>query len=188
MCHINQLENQIMQNDSNVEAQQAEISKFPKNLIGDMWNSNVRFDTILHIPTLVSSSHERVSDEFQEFLGDACEDYQSAELLKQCPALESILKEICENENIEEFAGEVAQNLYRACEVFEFLISIEIRMPFNFRFDVNGKYLSNSLGCMFHMKWILATSMVHAAEQAIQIADAFHQEKEQEARKEQGYV
>ncbi|BFM36211.1 hypothetical protein [Acinetobacter towneri] len=163
-------------------------SKFPHNLISEMWNSNVRFDTILHIPTLVTSDHERVSDDFQEFLSDAYEECQSSKLLEQCPALESTLKEIRENENIEEYAGEVAQDLYRACGEFEFLILLETRMPFNFRFDENGKYLSNSLGCMFSMQWILATSMAHAAVQAIQIAEALHQEKQQEARKEQGYV
>lgn len=163
-------------------------SKFPHNLISEMWNSNVRFDKILHIPTLVCSDSERISDEFQEFLGDAYEEWQSAELLKQCPTLESTLKEIRENENIDDYAGEVAQDIYRASGEFEFLILLAMRIPFNFRFDVSGKYISNSLGGMFQMKWILAKSMVHAAEQAIQIADALHQEKEQEARKEQGYV
>ncbi|MDB0152509.1 hypothetical protein CTY75_01265 [Acinetobacter baumannii] len=41
-----------MQNDSNVETTQAEIKPFPRQLISDMWDSNVTFDTILHIPTL----------------------------------------------------------------------------------------------------------------------------------------
>ncbi|MFA3645439.1 hypothetical protein KWD77_18305 [Acinetobacter baumannii] len=43
-----------MQNDSNVETTQAEIKPFPRQLISDMWDSNVTFDTILHIPTLLA--------------------------------------------------------------------------------------------------------------------------------------
>ncbi len=76
------------------------MTKFPRQLMSDMWDSNVRFDKILHIPTLSASSSDRISDEFQEFLGDAYEDYQNQALLEQCPALASTLKEIQENERI----------------------------------------------------------------------------------------
>lgn len=161
---------------------------FTKNLISDMWNNNVRFATILHIPTLTTSGSERVSDEFQKFLEDAYEAVQSAELLKQCPELASTLKEIRKNEDIEDYAGELAQDLYNSCGTFEFLINLEIRMPFNFRFNENGKYLSNSLGRVFRQQWILANNMIHAAKLAIQISEEIHQEEEQKARKEQGYV
>ena len=69
------------------------MTKFPRQLMSDMWDSNVRFDKILHIPTLSASMSDRISDEFQGFLGDAYEDYQNAALLEQCPALASTLKE-----------------------------------------------------------------------------------------------
>ncbi|MBP6114922.1 MAG: hypothetical protein KA474_09510 [Acinetobacter sp.] len=159
---------------------------FPKKLISDMWDSNVRFDTILHIPSLTASSSHRVSDGFQEFLEAAYEEHQSQELLKQCPELASTLKEIQENEEIEDYAGEIAQDIYNSCGFFDFLINVEIRMPYDFRFDEKGTYLSNSLGGMFRMQWILAKDMVHAAEIAIQIAEDIHQEEEQKARKKQG--
>lgn len=100
-----------------------------------MWDSNVRFDTILHIPSLTASSSHRVSDDFHEFLEAAYEEHQSQELLKQCPELASTLKEIQENEEIEDYAGEIAQDIYNSCGFFDFLINVEIRMPYDFRFD-----------------------------------------------------
>ncbi|KQD15103.1 hypothetical protein APD05_01895 [Acinetobacter nosocomialis] len=175
-----------MQNDSNVETTQAEIKPFPRQLISDMLDSNVTFDTILHIPTLLASSSEQVSDKFQEFLDDAYEEWQSSLLLEQCPALKSTLKEIRENNDIKHYAGEVLQDFHRACGDFEFLIEIEIRIPFNFRFDKDGKYQSNSLGGYFRVQWILAKNMVDAAQIAIKIAEELHSVEEAKARKEQG--
>lgn len=175
-----------MQNDSNVETKEAEIKPFPRQLISDMWDSNVTFDTIIHIPTLLASSSERVSDQFQDFLRDAYEEWTNTLLLKQCPALESTLKEIRENDEIEHHAGEVAQDFYRACGELEFLILLSIRIPFNFKFNQDGKYCSNSLGNAFQQQWILAKNMVDAAEIAIKMAEELHQEKEQIARKQQG--
>ena len=175
-----------MQHDSNVQTAEAEISKFPRNLIQDMWNSNVFFETILHIPTLLASNSTQVSDSFQEFLSDAFEDWQNEDLKKQCPNLESTLVEIKENDDIEDYAGEVAEDIVNQCGEFEFLIKLETRMPYNFKFDENGKYRSNSLGGYFRLQWILAKNMVDAAEKAIKIAEAIHDEEEQKARKEQG--
>lgn len=175
-----------MQNDSNVEKPQAEIKPFPRQLISDMWDSNVTIDTIMHIPTLLASSSERVSDQFQDFLGDAYEEWTSTLLLKQCPALESTLKEIRENDEIEQYAREVIQDFHRACGELEFLIRLSIRIPFDFRFNEDGKYLSNSLGGSFQQQWILAKNMVDAAETAIKMAEELHEEKEQIARKQQG--
>ncbi|MCG7219516.1 hypothetical protein [Acinetobacter sp. AG3] len=175
-----------MQHDSNVQTTEAEISKFPRNLIQDMWNSNVFFETILHIPTLLATSSTRVSDSFQEFLSDAYEDLQNEDLKKQCPTLESTLVEIKENDHIEDYAGEVANDIVNQCGEFEFLIKLETRIPYNFKFDENGKYRSNSLGGYFRLQWILAKNMVDAAEKAIKIAEAIHDDEEQKARKEQG--
>ena len=164
------------------------MNKFSNKLINDMWNSNVRFDTILHIPTLTISSSERVSDEFQDFLESAYEESQSTELLKQCPALESTLKEIRENENIQYYAGDVAQEIYKDCGDFEFLIQLETRIPFNFNFDENGKYQSNSLGGAFRMHWILAKSMVHAAEIAIEHAEGVWNTECEKAKQKKGFA
>lgn len=162
------------------------IQKFPKKLISEMYDSNVRFEKIMHIPTLIASLNERVSDEFQDFLGDAYEERQNSDLLAQCPSLERTLKEIRENENIEDFAGEVAQDLYRECGDFEFLINIEIAFPFNFSFTEEGKYRSNSLGGRYIMQWILAKDMVNAAEISIKRAEEIWERECQKARKEQG--
>ena len=164
------------------------MNKFPKELLSDMYDSNVRFEKILHIPTLCASISERVSDEFQEFLGDAYEEKQSADLLAQCPTLERTLKEIRENDDIQDFAGEVAQDLYRECSDFEFLINIEIAVSYNFRFSEDGKYSSNSLGGIYQMQWILAKDMVNAAEIAIERAEALWERECEKAKREQGLV
>lgn len=147
------------------------IKKFPKELIGEMYDSNVRFETIMHIPTLCTSSNERVSDQFQDFLESAYEERQNSDLLAQCPSLERTLKEIRENEDIECFAGEVAQDLYEECGDFEFLIQIEIAFPFNFHFTEDGKFHSNSLGGQYIMQWILAKDMMDAAQISIKRAE-----------------
>ncbi|WP_228722573.1 hypothetical protein [Acinetobacter lwoffii] len=164
------------------------MKKFPRKLLNDMYDSNVRFDKIMHIPTLICSISERVSDEFQEFLGDAYQEKQSADLLAQCPTLERTLKEIRENDDIEEFAGEIAQDLYRECGDFEFLINIEIAFPFNFSFNEKGEYRSNSLGGQYIMQWILAKDMVNAAEIAIERAEAIWERECEKAKREQGLV
>lgn len=161
-------------------------NKFPRNLIEDMFNSNVSFETIMHIPSLTASDSNNVSDQFEEFLGDAYEDWTSKSLVKQCPALESTLIQIRDNDQIIQFAGEVIQDFHRACDDLEFLILISIRIPFNFRFGQDGKYHSNSLGGAFRQQWILAKDMVDAAEIAVKRAEELHQEEESKARKEQG--
>ncbi|MDQ8995156.1 hypothetical protein RFH54_04235 [Acinetobacter soli] len=161
-------------------------NQFPKKLISEMYDSNVCFEQILHIPSLTASDAQNVSDQFTEFLGDAYEEWTSKSLLKQCPALESTLGWIKVEDKIEEFAGEVIQNFYRACNDLEFLILISIRIPFNFKFSDDGKYHSNSLGGYFQQQWILAKNMIEAAEIAIQRAEELHQQEEQKARKEQG--
>lgn len=178
-----------MQNDSNLQNTQTEImskSNFPKNLISEMWDSNVTFDTIMHIPTLLASSSTRVSDQFQDFLGDAYEESISSQLLKQCPTLESTLKEIRENQEIEQYAGEIIQDFHNGCGDHEFLILLSTSIPYNFKFDPDGKYCSNSLGGAFQQQWILAKNMIDAAETAIRIAEELHQTEEQKARKKQG--
>ncbi|MBU3846000.1 MAG: hypothetical protein H9855_03285 [Candidatus Acinetobacter avistercoris] len=162
------------------------MEKFPKKLLGDMFDSNVRFEKILHIPTLCASISDRVSDEFQEFLSDAFEEKQSADLLAQCPTLERTLKEIRENDDIEDFASEVAQDLYRESGDFEFLINIEIATPYNFKFSEEGKHFSNSLGGIYQMQWILAKDMAHAAEIAIERAEALWERECEKAKREQG--
>lgn len=178
-----------MQIDSNLQNTQTEImskSNFPKNLISEMWDNNVTFDTIMHIPTLLASSSTRVSDQFQDFLGDAYEEWTSSQLLKQCPALELTLKEIRENDQIDQYAGEVIQDFNEACGDFEFLILLSTRIPYNFQFNEDGKYRSNSLGGAFQQQWILAKNMINAAETAIKMAEELHQLEELKARKKQG--
>ncbi|PPZ93783.1 hypothetical protein C5B41_13775 [Acinetobacter ursingii] len=160
--------------------------KFPKNLISDMYDSNVSFEQILHIPSLTASDAQNVSDQFSEFLGDAYEDWTSKSLLKQCPALEATLTQIRDNDQIEQYARDVISDFYHACGELEFLILISIRIPFNFKFTEDGKYRSNSLGGAFRQQWILAKNMIAAAETAIQRAEELHQQEEQKARKEQG--
>ena len=161
-------------------------NKFPRNLIEEIFNSNVIFEKILHVPSLTASDSHNVSDQFTDFLDDAYEDWTSKSLLKQCPALESTLAWIKVEDDIREYAGDVIQDFYRACDDLEFLILISIRIPYNFKFDQEGKYRSNSLGGAFRQQWILAKNMIDAADIAVKRAEDLHQEEELKARKEQG--
>ncbi|MBJ9961802.1 hypothetical protein I5730_14760 [Acinetobacter nosocomialis] len=160
------------------------MSKFPRQLMSDMWDSNVRFDKILHIPTLSASMSDRISDEFQEFLSDAYEDYQNAALLEQCPALASTLKEIQDNDSIEEYSSDIARDLYKECGDFEFLVCLEMALPYNFSFNDKGQYLSNSLGGIYQGLWILAKDMTEAAQLAIQKAEALWEKECEKAKRE----
>ena len=65
-----------MQHDSNVQTAEAEISKFPRQLAEDMFNEQVTFEAILHIPTL--SFDYSVSDIFEDFI-DSMIDSQNAD-------------------------------------------------------------------------------------------------------------
>lgn len=161
-------------------------NKFPKNLIEEMFNSNVTFETILHLPSLSASDPHNLSEKFIDFLSDAYDESTSSLLLKQCPALEPTLKWIRVQHDIEEYASDVLQDFNRACNELEFLILISTRKPYNFKFDQDGKYRSNSLGGYFIQDWILAKNMIEAAEIAIKMAEKIHQEEEVKARKEQG--
>ena len=164
------------------------MTKFPRQLMSDMWDSNVRFDKILHIPTLSASMSERISDEFQEFLSDAYEDYQNAALLEQCPALASTLKEIQDNDSIEEYSRDIARDLYRECGDFEFLVCLGMAIPYSFSFNARGQYLSNSLGGVYQGLWILAKDMTEAAQLAIQKAEALWEKECEKAKREKGLI
>lgn len=162
------------------------MTKFSKKLLGDMFDSNVHFETILHIPTLLCSQSE--PEKFKDFLGDAYNEKQSADLLAQCPSLESTLKEIRENDEIESYAGEVARDLFDQCGDFEFLIKLEISFPSRFKFNEEGKYVSNSVGGQYILQWILAKDMAHAAEIAIERAEALWERECEKAKREQGLI
>jgi hypothetical protein len=177
-----------MQHDSNVQTTQQGINnEFPKKLISDLWDNNVFFENILFIPGLLAASVESVSEQYQDFLEDAYHDCTRTQLLEQCPELESVLEEIRNNDDIRSYAVELANDFYNACGEFEFLIQISIRIPYNFKFDEKGTYRSNSLGGSFQLKWILAKNMIEAAQTAVDLAEKLHNEKEQEALKEQGF-
>jgi hypothetical protein len=69
---------------------------------------------------------------------------------------------------------------------FEFLIQLHIAIPRNFSFSKDGKFQSCSIGGHYLCQWIFASSMNNAAEQAIKLAEQFHDREENKARKEQG--
>lgn len=160
------------------------MKKFPKKLLGDMFDSNVHFETILHIPTLICVQSD--SEKFNEFLGDAYHEKQNADLLAQCPGLENTLREIRENDEIESYASEVARDLYDECGDFEFLINLEIAFPSQFKFNEQGEYVSNRVGGQYILQWILAKDMAHAAEIAIERAEALWERECEKAKREQG--
>ncbi|MGQ0894504.1 hypothetical protein ACT4Y0_14955 [Acinetobacter baumannii] len=169
-----------MQSDSN--AQISLRNKFPSALSEEMFNNNVVFSKILHVPTL--NVGQKVSEDFEEFLW-ALDSQNADDLIEQHPKLEGFIKNVQRNMSrgwFEDHANDLANDH----SDFEFLINLEIAIPFNFRFSEDGKYLSNSLGGYSRLQWIFATSMQDAAEQAIKLAEEIHAEEEQKARIEQG--
>ena len=157
------------------------IQKFPKKLAEQMFDANVKFESILHVPTLTVS--EQLPEKFEDFITDL-ESY-AEEFIKQHPQLQCCIEKLIEHAD-ELMDEDYAQQFARYCGELEFLIQIEFPTPRNFKFDEGGKYLSCSVGGWYRIEWIFAKNMQDAAEQAIQIATNCFKEEEQKARKEQG--
>jgi len=172
-----------MQNDSNLETKQAEIQvSFPFDLAEGMFDNNVEFNKILHIPTL--SVGQKVPDYFEDFLGDM--DSKNAEyLVERHPELKQFINEVREYSD-SEWNEEHATRLIRHHRNFEFLIQLHIAIPRDFGFCKDRKFLSCSIGGHYIFQWIFASSMNNAAEQAIKLAEQLHDREEVKARKEQG--
>lgn len=169
-----------MQNDSN--AQIASNNKFPSSLSGEMFNNNVIFHKILHVPTL--NVGQKVTEDFEDFIW--CLDTENADdLIEQHPQLEGFIKNVQANLSRSWFEDH-ANNLVNDHSNFEFLINIEVDVPFNFRFSKDRETPTNSLGKYFQQQWIFATSIEDAAKQAITFAKKIRAEEEQKARIEQG--
>ncbi|KQD29390.1 MULTISPECIES: hypothetical protein [Acinetobacter] len=157
-------------------------NQFPNQLSEDMFNNNVHFNTILHVPTL--NVAQNVPEGFEEFLGDM--DSKNAEdLVEQHPQLKQFIDEVKEYSG-SEWNEEHATRLIHHHSNFEFLINLHVAIPRNFKFTEDGKFLSCSIGGHYRCQWIFAISMIDAAEQAIKLAEQIHSVEEDKARKEQG--
>lgn len=169
-----------MQNDSNLETTLAEISKFPRQLAEDMFNEQVNFEAIIHIPTL--SFDYSVSDIFEDFIDSIIDSKNADDIVEQHPQLKNIIEFIQDDGN---HPTESASMLVRNCTEFEFLALVQKAVPRHFKFTPEGKFLSCSTGGIYEMNWIFAKDMTDAAVQAIKISEKIHAEEEQKARKEQ---
>lgn len=169
-----------MQNDSNVQTTKVETSRFPHSLAEDMFNHQTQFGAVLHIPTLNVS--DRLPDFFDDFLESM---YCADDLIEKFPEFKNLFQSFIENPG-RDWNQEHATNLIRYCTGFEFLVLVESATPYNFKFNSEGKYMSNTVGGCYQMDWIFAKNMTDAAEQAIEIAVKLHAKQEQKARKEQG--
>lgn len=170
-----------MQNNSTAQTEQAEISKFPHQLAEDMFNEQVIFEAIIHIPTL--SFDYRVSELFEDFIDSIIDSQNADDIVEQHPQLKNIIEFIQNGEN---HPTESASMLVRNCTEFEFLVLVQKSVPRHFKFTPEGKFQSCNTGGFYEMNWIFAKDMTHAAVQAIKIAEKIHAEEEQKARKEQG--
>ena len=155
--------------------------KFPRELAEQMFNQNVRFESILHVPTL-SVSHS-VPEKFEDFLSSM--DCNADDLLEKHPQLKSLIESILEYTD-RDWNEEHAQQLAHYCGDLEFLILVESSIPRNIGFDEKGEFQSCSIGGWYQLDWIFATDMKSAAEQAIKISEEIYEREEQKARKEQG--
>lgn len=155
---------------------------FPRQFVEDMYNNNTKFETILHIPTL--NITDRVPEAFEDFLS-SIDSGNGEDLIKTFPEQKWIFDLII-LENDREYNEEHACNITCHFKNFEFLVLVESAKPYNFKFNSEGKYMSNTVGGFYLQDWIFAKDMKDAAEQAIKIAEKIHAEQEQKARKEQG--
>jgi len=156
-------------------------SKFPRELVEQMFDQNVRFETILHVPTL-SVSHS-VPEQFEDFLSSL--DCNAEDLISKHPQFKQLIESFQEYTD-RDWNEEHAQQLAHYCGDLEFLILIESSIPRNIEFDEKGKFRSCSVGGWYQQDWIFATDMKSAAEQAIKISEEIYEREEQKARKNQG--
>lgn len=157
------------------------IQKFPRELAEQMFDQNVKFEAILHVPTL--SVRDSVPEQFEDFLSSM--ECNSKDLIAKHPQLKNLIESILEYTD-RDWDGEHAQQLARYCGDLEFLVLVESAIPRNIEFNEEGKFRSCSIGGYYQQDWIFATDMKHAAEQAIKISEEIHDREEQKARKEQG--
>ena len=157
--------------------------KFPKRLAEDMFNEQVSFDAILHIPTLAIT--DSVPEAFEDFLSSL--DCVADNIIKKHPQLKELIELLQDNES---HPTESASLLYRHFSYssfeFEFLVQVQKSVPRNFEFTPEGKFQSCIIGGIYELNWIFATDMKHAAEQAVEIAEKIFLKAETKARKEQG--
>lgn len=156
-------------------------SKFPRELTEQMFDQNVRFEAILHVPTL-SVSHS-VPEQFEDFLSSM--DCNADDLIKKHPQFKSLIESILEYTD-RDWNEEHAQQLARYCGDLEFLILVESAIPKNIELNEKGEFRSCSIGGWYQQDWIFATDMKSAAEQAITISEEIYEREVQKARKKQG--
>lgn len=164
------------------------MSKFPYKLLSGMYEGNVDFNLILHIPALTATTEHTVSEAFQDFLEDASNKCISDDLAAQCPAIKGVLDKIRSDKHTAEDAGEIVQNLFNECGELEFLIKLSIREPCNFKFNDKGETTSNSLSSEYVIEWILAKDMEHAATIAIERAKIVRETILEKERAEKGFA
>ena len=164
------------------------MSKFPYKLLSGMYEGNVNFSSILHIPALTATLEHTVSEDFQDFLEDAYNKCISDDLAAQCPAIKGVLAKIRSDKHTAEDAGEIVQNFYNECGELEFLIKLSIREPCNFKFNDKGETTSNSLSSEYVIQWVLAKDMEHAATIAIERAKIVRETILVKERTEKGFA
>lgn len=163
--------------------------EFSRELVTELWESGARFSKIMFIPALAASQDYHVSDDFQEFLEDAFESYQGARLLAQCPELKHVIGIIegSDSKEIQDWAHDIAQDIYQLSGEHKFLVLLSISIPCRFQFNDNGEFVSCSTGGAYHQLWVLAKDMQEAARLAIAEAEQIFNTECQKAKQIQGF-
>lgn len=162
------------------------MDNFPKSLTNAMYDNNVRFAQIMHIPTLSASINEEVSEEFQDFLSSASEGLQCSRLIEQRAELKPLLNKISKCNDLESNGHEFSLSLERLSGDFQFLVQLEAAIPHSFEFNDKGECKNNRVGGRFYMVWILVKDMVDAAKQANEYAEKMYLDELSKAKVEQG--
>lgn len=141
------------------------VNNFKKELVSGMYDANVKFGQIFHIPTL---SILNIPREFKEdFLGEVEVKGIIFEKLKSSwPELFD--KYILDFENVDE---EIFVEAITDLGEKQFLINIQATVPSNFQYNESGKFISCSLNGGYYNYWIFANDFVEAAEVAVKIGE-----------------
>lgn len=130
-----------------------------------MYDANVKFGQIFHVPTLCLHNIPR------EFKEDFLEEVEVKgiifeELKSSWPELFD--KYILDFENVDvEIFVEAITDLGKK----QFLINIQATVPSNFKYNESGEFTTCSLNGGYYNYWIFANDFVEAAEVAVKISE-----------------
>lgn len=156
------------------------MSKFTKDLAGEMYDASCRFSKFIHIPTLDAN---QPNDAFRDFVDEYCEQYY--ETLAQ--TWDDFKIHVKDPDKFPDQAWMFAETLWDYCDK-EFLICADVSIPSDFKFNEKGEFLSCRSGFgHYYQIWIFADNTTEAAKFAIDWAEKLFDKRMEHDRLKQGF-